>query len=134
MANISRIKNVVGAIENNRDETLHFDMSDWYIFNPEYDPILISRSCGTSMCFAGWAAHVEKKEFVLSPGFFDDASFCATMFKTSDGAVSIEAWAQEYFEFTEAEAATIFGATEVETIENLKDVIEDVLEQKIWSV
>lgn len=106
MANLERIRNVIERIELNTNPNLHFDMSNW---NEQSD-------CGTSMCFAGWAAFIEGKEISREAG---------SPFRV-DG-LDIEKWAKDYFGFTEDQARYIFYHMVDDDLGALKDHINLVL-------
>lgn len=141
MANIERIKKVVDAIEANADTRLRFDMAHWLAMTPETKDE--SNLCGTSMCFAGWAVHLEGLQ--LDPDHSWRAMDLNTLeltntmnysyvFDENGLSRSIEAWAKDYFEFSESEVFDIFYAEDrdINTVKDLKEQIEQVIGMKLW--
>jgi hypothetical protein len=138
VANLNRIRAVVDTIEKMKGDKLHFDMSQWWLEVPseeeaeEYERIGQPMECGTTMCFAGWAAFIENMPVRTIPNHIGDARSGYSI--DSNGTRrSIEDWATEYFGLTAYEANRIFlPENDVDTIEELKQTIQEVLREKVW--
>lgn len=138
MANLTRLRNIIHVIETNDNPELKFNMNWWMKREP----------CGTTMCFAGWAAHVEKLpvEFKFDWANRDVAEWFND--PVTGERTDIESWAARYFEITEDQAFRIFhfdgnfndeddsfvsdeGMGGV-TVDDLKERINQVLEEKVF--
>ncbi len=142
MPNIDRIKRVVEAIETNQNEKLHFDMSNWWT-EAKQDTTHRGRElkCGTTMCFAGWAAKVAKKNVTTIFSLFEKDAVVKNMDHVvyNNNTQSIEDWAARYLGLNTTEAQEIFYSDledddpdRIENVDDLKRHIESVLQQKIW--
>lgn len=140
MANIERVKAVVGHIEksltNQKAQSsrvvniLSFNMEEWF----KETKNKAGEICGTAMCLAGWGAHYEGlKMFEFRP---DEWSYKEIVVdETPDDPASeyktVENWAAEYFEFTPAEVE-IFYQTDISDLEELKGALNYFLEEKVF--
>lgn len=120
MANIEFIKEVVAHIEHEttkENTKLHFDMDDWYTELNEEAAKKFDRKCGTNMCFAGWTVH-----------YFD-----AFPLNNMTSADLIATYATTKLELSYQQGDKIYYSDDVETVDELKARIEEVLGKKIWS-
>lgn len=141
VANIERIKQVVALIEEDvaTHEGKHFDMDTW-VGVPESPDV--PAFCNTTMCFAGWAAVAQMgsmseflKKAVTLREFMDWNGK-----PTGTHAWETTQWANEEVEdianawmgLTPQEGNTIFYATWIDTVEDLKRHITNTLKQIIW--
>lgn len=132
MANLERIRTVVERIREweQQPSGIRFDMETWYEeVNPPKDAS--PNFCGTSVCFAGAAAVVAGM-----PIYRDDEEVIAgkyTRVILKDGKTeSIEGWAVKYLGLDYDQADRIFYSCDVQDSEELLEVIEEVLGEKVF--
>lgn len=152
MAKIKRIRAVMKFIEENAGDEIAFNMKDWvrgervkaaviandpnYQFGEEREVFKVrdedkSTGCGTSMCYAGWAAFYDGRDIRSSKwGQLEVAV-------RGGETIDFESWGAEYFGLTYYQAEEIFhyrstlssGRT---TIEDLKKHINEVLDEIVF--
>ena len=129
MANMDRINQVFNRIT---DENLY--MSRWAkkdgTDSPEDNP------CGTSFCFAGHATVAGGKKLAWYPIYKMDEHWNDTdeiegwdAAETTDGQ-AVEQFAKEWLELTWAQASHIFYATEIYTVDELRQHVDSVISRE----
>lgn len=139
MANVKRIRKVVAAIEKNKNDRLRFDMGQWAT---EGDPT-DSNWCGTRLCFAGWTAHLYGGAIIREEANADHepprviSRGVHFTFSDFDEAIkllpTVSEFAKDELGLSKQQADYIFLATWIEDVSELKVVIEEALEEKIWN-
>lgn len=135
MANLDRIRGVVALIEEDFEKYngKHFNMEEFVGPPPAAD---LPAFCNTTMCFAGWAMvhqdgmvpFLERAVSKVITPFSEDERWEATSW--ANGQIEKDACA--YLEITRTQGELIFYRTAIETVEELKHRITDVVGETIW--